>query len=143
MYFVCREAAQRLGMQVEGARVALQGFGNVGSVAAELFVQHGAKIVAVQDHTGTIFDGDGLDVQRLTQVVAHEGGVAGYSGAQSLASEHFWDVESDFLIPAALEGQISSARAQRIRTRAVIEAANGPTHAEADLILGERGTRCA
>lgn len=139
LYFVAREAARRLGLPVEGSRVALQGFGNVGSVAAELFTHHGARVVAVQDHTGTIHDPQGLDVHRLTQVVAREGGVAAYAGAQSLDNEGFWDVESDFLIPAALEGQITRSRAQRLRTRAVIEAANGPTTSEADPVLADRG----
>src|SRR5690606_2738154 len=128
-----------LGLSIEGARVALQGFGNVGSVSAELFAHHGAKVVAVQDHTGTIHDPDGIDVHRLAQVVAREGGVAAFAGARVLAGEDFWDVESDCLVPAALEGQITSARAKRLHTRAVIEAANGPTTPEADLILAERG----
>ncbi len=139
IYFVGREAAKRLGMSIDGARVAVQGFGNVGSVAAELFAHHGARVVAVQDHTGTIVDEDGLDVQRLMQVVAAEGGVAAYPRAKSIRSDEFWDVDSDFLIPAALEGQITSARARTLRTRAVLEGANGPTMPEADLVLAARG----
>jgi len=139
LYFVAREAARRLGVPIEGARVALQGFGNVGSVAAELFAHHGARVVAVQDHTGTVHDPQGLDVQRLMQVVAHEGGVAALPGAKHLQAEEFWEVESDFLIPAALEGQVTRSRAQRLRTRALVEAANGPTTPEADLLLAERG----
>lgn len=138
IYFVGREAARRLGMQIEGARVALQGFGNVGSVAAELFAQHGAKVVAVQDHTGSVHDPAGLDLGRLLQA-AREGGVAAYTGAATLQAEEFWQVESDFLIPAALEGQVTRRRAEKLRTRAVIEGANGPTTPEADLVLAERG----
>jgi glutamate dehydrogenase (NAD(P)+) len=139
VYFVAREAARHLGVEIRGARVAIQGFGNVGSAAAELFAQHGAKIVAVQDHTGTVHDGAGLDVTALCAAVSREGGIAAYAGAQSLKTEEFWDVDCDFLIPAALEGQINGARARRIRARVVIEAANGPTTPEADLILAERG----
>jgi glutamate dehydrogenase (NAD(P)+) len=139
VYCVGREAAGRLGVEVRGARVALQGFGNVGSAAAEMFSRHGADIVAVQDHSGTIFDGKGLDVHRLCATVAREGGVAAYAGAERLTAEQFWEVQSDVLIPAALEGQLTGARARKLRTRLVIEAANGPTTAEADLVLGERG----
>jgi glutamate dehydrogenase (NAD(P)+) len=139
VYFVAREAARRLGLGIEGARIALQGFGNVGSVAAELFAQHGARIVAVQDHSGTVHDRSGLDVQRLALAVANEGGVAAYKGGDRLAPEEFWQVDSDFLIPAALEGQITRVRAVKLATRVVIEAANGPTTPEADLILADRG----
>jgi glutamate dehydrogenase (NAD(P)+) len=139
VYFVAREAARRLGLGIEGARVALQGFGNVGSAAAELFAQHGARIVAVQDHSGTVHDRGGLDVQRLATTVANEGGVAAYQGGEPLTAEEFWQVESDFLIPAALEGQITRVRAAKLATRVVIEAANGPTTPEADLILADRG----
>ncbi len=139
IYFVGREAARHLGRPIEGARIAVQGFGNVGSVAAELFAHHGARVVAVQDHTGTVHDPEGLDVQRLMQTVAREGGVAAMPGARQLKAEEFWDVESDFLIPAALEGQVTRSRAERLRTRVVIEAANGPTTPEADLVLAERG----
>jgi glutamate dehydrogenase (NAD(P)+) len=139
VYFVGREAARRLKIDISGARVALQGFGNVGSATAELFAQHGAKIVAVQDHTGTIHDGNGLDVPRLCAAVASGGGVGGYAGGELLAPEQFWEVDSDFLIPAALEGQLTLARAQKIRTRVVLEAANGPTTPDADLLLAERG----
>jgi glutamate dehydrogenase (NAD(P)+) len=137
VYFVAREAARRLGLGIEGARVALQGFGNVGSVAAELFAMHGAKIVAVQDHTGTIYNAGGLDVPALTDAVA-AGGVATCKGGEKLRPEQFWEVESDFLIPAALEGQITATRAAKLATRVVVEAANGPTTSEADMILADR-----
>jgi glutamate dehydrogenase (NAD(P)+) len=126
-------------VSIPGARVALQGFGNVGSVAAELFAHHGALVVAVQDHTGTVFDPAGLDVQRLRTTVAREGGVAAYTGAASLHSEQFWEVDCDLLVPAALEGQITRARAAKLAARVVVEAANGPTTPEADLILADRG----
>jgi glutamate dehydrogenase (NAD(P)+) len=139
VYFAGRETARRLGMEIKGARLALQGFGNVGSATAELFTRHGARVVAVQDHTATVFDGDGLDVQQLAAAVAKGGGVAGYRGGTVLPHEQFWDVESDFLVPAALEGQLTLERAARVRTRVVLEGANGPTTPDADLLLAERG----
>ena len=109
-----REAARRLGLELKGARVAVQGFGNVGSVAAELFAEAGAKIVAVQDHTGTIVNQQGPRPQGAGAAVADEG-VAGFKGGDRIDNENFWDVPCDILIPAALEGQITPARARRIR----------------------------
>ncbi|MBK1612656.1 glutamate dehydrogenase [Rubrivivax gelatinosus] len=134
-----REAARRLGMDLNGARVAVQGFGNVGSSAAELFGQAGSKLVAVQDHSGTIFNGDGLDIAALTTHVRQTGGVAGFGAAEVMATEDFWDVDCDILVPAALEGQITVARALRLKARIVLEGANGPTLPDADDTLAERG----
>jgi glutamate dehydrogenase (NAD(P)+) len=133
-----REAARRIGLKLEGARVAIQGFGNVGSVAAELFAAAGAKIVAVQDSSGTVVDGKGLDISRLTE--AHRsGGVSGLKDAARVDNEEFWNVSCDILIPAALEGQITPERAQRLQAKLVLEGANGPTLTSADDILAERG----
>jgi len=133
-----REAARRLGLDLKGARVAVQGFGNVGSVAAELFAEAGAKIVAVQDHTGTIVNQQGLDLKALVPLSQAEG-VAGFKGGDRIDNENFWDVPCDILIPAALEGQITAARARRISARLVLEGANGPTVPEGDDVLAERG----
>jgi glutamate dehydrogenase (NAD(P)+) len=116
----------------------VQGFGNVGSVAAELFVEAGAKIVAVQDHTGTIVNSQGLDMKTLLPI-SRTDGVAGFQGGDTIDNENFWDVACDILIPAALEGQITAARAKRITAKLVLEGANGPTLPEADDILAERG----
>jgi glutamate dehydrogenase (NAD(P)+) len=133
-----REAARRLGLSLDGARVAVQGFGNVGGSAAELFAQAGAKIVAAQDHTGTIYNDKGLDLAELVPYVKQVGGVGGFKGAEAMDTESFWDVQAEILIPAALEGVISAARARRIKARLVLEGANGPTVPEADDILRER-----
>jgi glutamate dehydrogenase (NAD(P)+) len=133
-----REAARRLGLDLRGARIAVQGFGNVGSVAAELFVEAGAKIVAVQDHTGTILNDKGLDLAQLLPVARTEG-VAAFKGGEKADSEAFWDVACDILIPAALEGQITAERAQKTKARLVLEGANGPTVPTADDVLAERG----
>ena len=134
-----REAARRINMDLNGARVAVQGFGNVGSAAAELFVQAGAKIVAAQDHTGTIYNGNGFDLAELLPHVKATGGVGGFKGAEPMGNEEFWDVKCDILIPAALEGQINADRARRIQAKLVLEGANGPTVPSADDILAERG----
>ena len=133
-----REAARRIGMDLNGARVAVQGFGNVGGSAAELFAQAGGKIVAAQDHTGTIYNANGFDLADLMPHVHHTGGVAGFKGADVMKSEEFWDVECDILIPAALEGQINEDRARRIKAKLVLEGANGPTTSKADDMLFER-----
>lgn len=133
-----REAARRLGLDLRGARIAVQGFGNVGSVAAELFAEAGAKIVAVQDHTGTIVNDQGLDLATLVPL-SRTDGVVGFKGGDVIANESFWDVACDILIPAALEGQITAERAQKTRAKLVLEGANGPTVPAADDILAERG----
>jgi glutamate dehydrogenase (NAD(P)+) len=134
-----REAARRLGLDLQGAKVALQGFGNVGSAAAELFNQAGARIVAVQDQTGTIFNRDGLDLAELIPHTRATGGVAGFPRAEAIDIESFWDLACDILIPAALEGQIDVPRARRLQARLVLEGANGPTLAQADDVLADRG----
>jgi glutamate dehydrogenase (NAD(P)+) len=134
-----REAARRIGLDLEGARVAVQGFGNVGSAAAELFGQAGARIVAVQDHTGSLRNDYGMDLAELVPVARRDGGVGEFTGAEAIADEDFWDTPCDILIPAALEGQITADRALRIHARLVLEGANGPTHSAADDILADRG----
>jgi len=134
-----REAARRIGLKLDGARVAVQGFGNVGSAAAELFVGAGAKIVAVQDHTGTLVNHNGFDMQGLMNTVRRDGGVGNFKEADRIDSEAFWDIDCDILIPAALEGQITMERAQRTKAKLVLEGANGPTLPEADDVLKERG----
>jgi len=132
------EAANHIGMDIAQARVAVQGFGNVGGIAGRLFAQAGAKVVAVQDHGGTIYKASGLNVVALLAHVATNGSVAGFSDAEDIANDAFWDVDCDILIPAALEQQITAANAGRIQARMVIEGANGPTTPEADDILQER-----
>jgi glutamate dehydrogenase (NAD(P)+) len=136
-----REAAKRIGLPLAGARVAVQGLGNVGGTAAELFASVGAKIVAVQDHSGTVAHPDGIDIAEALAVVKREGGIAGYAGhdgATRIDNEAFWDVEADILIPAALEGQLTADRARRTRVKLVLEGANGPTLPEADDVFKER-----
>ncbi|OYU43060.1 MAG: glutamate dehydrogenase, partial [Burkholderiales bacterium PBB4] len=132
------EAANHIGLDVAKARVAVQGFGNVGGIAGKLFAEAGARIVAVQDHGGTIYHEAGLDVPALLTHVSRHGSVKGFAGAEVVSDDSFWDVECDILIPAALEGQITAANAGRIKARMVIEGANGPTTPAADDILRDR-----
>ncbi len=139
VYTVGVEAAHRIGLQIQGAAVAIQGFGNVGGVSARLFADAGARVVAVQDHAGTIYQARGLDVTALQAYVRETGSVAGFPGAEALSKDAFWDVPCDILIPAALEQQITADNAGRIQARMVIEGANGPTTPAADDILHERG----
>ena len=134
-----REAARRINLNLDGARVAVQGFGNVGSAAAELFQQAGAKIVAIQDHSGAIANPGGFDFAELMPHVRATGGVAGFPGGDTIDVESFWDTPCEILIPAALEGQLTVARANRIRAKLVLEGANGPTHPAADDVLADRG----
>ena len=138
VFTVGAEAARHIGLDIATSRVAVQGFGNVGGVAAKLFSEAGARIVAVQDHGGTVYQDAGLDVPALLGHVARTGSVAGFAGAEVLADALFWEVDCDILIPAALEQQITAANAGRIKARMVIEGANGPTTPAADDILQER-----
>jgi glutamate dehydrogenase (NAD(P)+) len=138
VYTVGVEAARHIGLDIATSRLAVQGFGNVGGVAARLFAQAGARVVAVQDHGGTIYREAGLDVPSLLAHVAQAGTVAGFLQAEVLANDLFWDVDCDILIPAALEQQITHENAGRIKARMVIEGANGPTTPQADDILQER-----
>lgn len=137
VFVVGTEAARNLGVEIKGARVVVQGFGNVGSVAARLFHDAGAHVIAVQDHKGVVYAQGGLDVPALITHVAHNGSVEGFA-AESLPAEQFWQLDCEFLIPAALEGQITKDNAPHIRAKMVIEGANGPTTPEADDILRER-----
>ncbi|SOE54714.1 glutamate dehydrogenase (NAD(P)+) [Burkholderia sp. D7] len=139
VFVVGSEAARRIGFDIEGARIAVQGFGNVGGIAARLFQEAGAKVVAVQDHTGSLYKSSGIDAVALLEHVAKHGGVGGFEGADPVSKDEFWTIESDILIPAALEGQITEENAPKIKTKIVVEGANGPTTTAADDILHDKG----
>ncbi|OZI74754.1 Glu/Leu/Phe/Val family dehydrogenase [Bordetella genomosp. 12] len=139
VFVVACEAARDRNVPVPGAKVIVQGFGNVGGTAARLFHEAGAQVIAAQDHTGTVHNGAGLDVHKLLAHVAATGGVAGFSGGQALDNAEFWTLETDFLIPAALESQITEANAAKVRAKIVVEGANGPTTPQADDILHDNG----
>jgi glutamate dehydrogenase (NAD(P)+) len=140
VFVVGCEAAIKRGMDIKGARVAIQGFGNVGGVAARLFAEAGAKVVAVQDHVTTVVRDSGLDVAALQAHVTATGSVAGFSGGEQIDDRtQFWGVDCDILVPAALEQQITEANANRIRAKLILEGANGPTTPAADDILRDKG----
>ncbi len=132
------EAANHIGMDISKARIAVQGFGNVGGVAGRLFAEAGAKVVAVQDHGGTIYKAAGFDVPALLAHVAKVGSVAGFAQAEVIANDAFWEVDCDIMIPAALEQQITEVNAPKIKAKMIIEGANGPTTPAADDILHDR-----
>ncbi len=139
VFTVGTEAAKHIGLDISKARVAVQGFGNVGGVAGKLFAEAGAKVVAVQDHGGSIYRESGLDVPALLAHVARVGSVAGFPGGEVIDNDAFWGVPCEILIPAALEQQITEANAGRIQAKMIIEGANGPTTPQADDILHDRG----
>ena len=136
---VTREAAKHLGFDIKGATVAIQGFGNVGSVSAELLAARGARIVAVTDWKGGVYQETGLDIARLIAYTDEHKSVAGFPGATALSNDDIWGLEVDVLIPAALENQITEHNAPKIRAKIVTEGANGPTTPDAHKILHDQG----
>lgn len=136
---VAREALRRMGREVAGTRVAVQGFGNVGGTAARLFAAQGARIVAVQDVGGSIVDEAGIDPVALASHLAAGQRIDSFPGATPISADDFWGVDCDLLLPAALSNQINAANAPRIRASIVLEGANGPTTEQAEDILAERG----
>ena len=133
--FVTRQAARRIGMPLQGAHVSIQGFGNAGSIAARLFHNEGCKIVAVSDTGGGIYNESGLDPSSVLRHKQERGSVVGFPRAQMIGAHEVLEVPCDILIPAATEGVITAANADRVLARIVAEAANGPTTPEADDIL--------
>ncbi len=133
------EAARRMNLNISNARVAIQGFGNVGSAAAELFAAAGAKVVCIQDQFCTVFNHHGIDITAAVKAHEEKGRIDDVANTERINAEAFWDVDCDILIPAALESQLTAARAQRIKAKLVLEGANGPTLPEADDVLNDRG----
>ena len=137
--FVVREAARKLGMSLKGAKVVVQGFGNVGSVAADLLAKDGALIVGVSDVKGGVQNPAGLDLPALMRHLAERKTVAGFPGGTPVDGKKILEVKCDILIPAALENQITHVNASRISARIIAEGANGPTTHQADKILNKAG----
>ncbi len=133
------EAARHLGLDIIGARIAVQGFGNVGATAAALLHAIGSKVVAVSDVFGAIYHDDGLDIPAVRAWLAEHGTVTGFPGAEAISNAELLELEVDVLVPAALENQITDHNAERIRARIVAEAANGPTTPDADEVLVRKG----
>ncbi|MFK7604244.1 MULTISPECIES: Glu/Leu/Phe/Val family dehydrogenase [Deinococcus] len=133
------EALKKLGLPLEGARIAIQGFGNVGEAAARIFHDHGAKIVAIQDVTGTIHSEAGIDPAAALEHLRRTGKITEFPGSEEIKKDEFWSVDCDVLIPAALENQITLANADKIKAKLIVEGANGPTNPAADDLLTEKG----
>jgi glutamate dehydrogenase (NAD(P)+) len=136
---VTREAAKHLGFNIKGATVAVQGFGNVGSVSADLMAKEGAKIVAVTDWKGGVYNKAGLDVPKMLDFVKQHKTIDGFPGGENIANEELFMLDVDVLVPAALENQITMENAPTIKAKIVTEGANGPTTPEAHRHLHERG----
>ena len=138
VFVAARCAAERAGVTIAGSRVCVQGFGNVGSVAAQCMQAAGARVIAVQTSAGTLVDPRGLDIAEMVRTYRPGAPWQVGTGQELLSREAFWEIESDFLIPAALERQIDAGIAKTLRTRIVVEGANGPTTPDADPILRDR-----
>jgi len=137
---VCvREAAKKLGTNLKGATVAVQGYGNVGWNAAKIAYDLGSKIVAVSDSAGGIYSPKGLNPHDVFKHKSRTGSVVDYEGSENITNKEILEVKCDVLIPAALENQITKANADKIRAKIVSEGANGPTTPEADKALHEKG----
>ena len=136
---VTEEAFKKRSWTMDGATIAIQGFGNVGSASARIFHKHGAKVIAVSDVSGGITNSRGLDIPALVTHVKLTGSVVGFPGTEPVSNEEILALECDVLVPAALQGQITGANAGEVRARMVVEGANGPTTPDADAILGSRG----
>jgi len=135
-----REAARHVGFPIRGATVGVQGFGNVGSISAELLAREmGATIVAITDWKGGVYNAKGLDLPKLVEHVKQNRTVAGFAGGESLSNADLFKLKLDVLIPAALENQITMENASAIQAKVIIEGANGPTDPEAHRFLHERG----
>ncbi|MEP6689956.1 MAG: Glu/Leu/Phe/Val dehydrogenase [Gemmatimonadaceae bacterium] len=136
---VTRGALEHLGMQMRGATVAVQGFGNVGSVAADLMAREGCKIIAIGDRSGGIVNRNGHDVQKAIAWVKQHRSLEGFTDGERISNDELLALDVDVLVPAALENVITTKNAAQIRARVICEGANGPTTAAADAILDEKG----
>ena len=136
---VTRESAKHLGFDIKGARVAVQGFGNVGSVSADLLSKIGAKIVAVTDWKGGVYNANGLDIEKMLDYSKQLRTIDGFPGGEPLENDQLFALDVEVLVPAALENQITMENAPTIRAKIVAEGANGPTTPDAHKHLHERG----
>jgi glutamate dehydrogenase (NAD(P)+) len=135
---VCDESLRYLKMPIDGCRVVIQGFGNVGSNAALLMVEHGYKIVGVAEKDGGLVNANGIDIHQLNEYKYRNGSILGFKGAEATPSEEVIESECEILIPAATENVITSRNAGEIKAKIIVEGANGPTTAVADQILSDK-----
>ena len=137
--FVVREAAKKIGLEINNATVAVQGCGNVGGSAARGIERLGAKVVAMSDSKGGIYNPDGLDPNAVLEYKKEKGSVLGFPGSKEITNEELLQLKVDILVPAALENVITGKNAADIKAKLVVEGANGPTTLEANDILVEKG----
>jgi glutamate dehydrogenase (NAD(P)+) len=137
--FSARQAMQKLGMPIEGSRVVVQGFGNVGSISAREMSRIGAKVLAVSDVYGGIYNPNGLDINDLLNHVSQTRTVVDYPHGERITNKELFELDCEILIPAALENQIHVNNADQIKAQLIVEGANGPTTTEADRILLNKG----
>ncbi len=135
-----RESCKHVGINVKDATVAIQGFGNVGSISAELLAKEtGAKIVAITDWKGGVYNKAGLDIPTLLEYAQQKKTVDGFPGAEPITNAELFTLDVDVLIPAALENQVTIENASQIKARIIVEGANGPTTPDANRLLHDRG----
>ncbi len=137
--YIVQEVARQRGISLDGATVAVQGFGNVGGVAATLLAREGARIVGLSDSSACLYNGKGLDAQTLWRGKSEGGRLKDLGGGDCLPGDEVLSLPVDFLVPAALEGQITGQAAAGIRAKFVVEGANGPTTPDGDAVLAEKG----
>jgi glutamate dehydrogenase (NAD(P)+) len=134
-----REAVKVTGMSLEGARVVVQGYGNAGAITARLLSEDGAIVIAVSDSKGGIYNSKGIDAVGALRHKHEHGTLSGFAGSDDVTNEEILEIECDILVPAALESVITEQNADRIKTKMIAEAANGPTTPEADRLLYDKG----
>lgn len=137
--YVAEKAFEKIGKSMKGSTIAVQGFGNVGSHAALYAFERGAKIIAVSDVSGAIFNGDGLNIPDVIEYVKTHKVVAGFPKSQSITNEELLYLDCDALLPCALEGVIDSSNAEKVKARMIVEGANGPVTNNATKILHKKG----
>jgi len=139
VYFSVLNALEYLGLSPKDIKVVVQGFGNAGSVVARLLYDEGCKVIGVSDSKGGIYNPDGIDIYKLIEVKKETGSVVNYKEGDKITNEELLTLQTDVLIPAALERQITEENADKIKAKIIAEAANGPTTPEADKILEDKG----
>lgn len=137
--FCIREGAKKVGIKLKGADVAIQGFGNAGTFAAQFMDEMGSNVIAVSDSKSGVLDKKGLDAKKIIEYKAKNRKVVGFSGSKQITNEELLELDCDILIPAAYENQITKKNAPNVKAKLIAEAANGPTTPEADDILFKKG----
>ena len=135
VFIVAAEAARKKNLPLQSSRCVIQGFGNVGYMAARMFHDHGCKVIAVQTSDGAILSEEGIDPVKLHEHILRSGEIGGFPRSEPLTAQEFWATETEFLVPSALEGQITETNAASVRARIIVEGANGPVTPQADDIL--------